>query len=204
MGKNANRQAIASVQLTRSTLASHSAFPRGMNVKRLNANRAMRIAAQRTQGLWGLISVFWGEIWPPRNASDSNRIYPSGPWAVVLHPLNKKLPGSVEAFLRNFVSMFGNPEVKRLSVSGARSHPEWGRAMHRPEPLLTMNFHPENMGFSFASRGSAHTFVSLGGRRSGEGACGGISASLGGPGVFGFPDNSRQWFCNSHRAISPI
>ena len=27
-------------------------------VKRMNANRAIRIAAQRTQGLWGLISVF--------------------------------------------------------------------------------------------------------------------------------------------------
>ena len=47
-----NRQSpIASVQRTRSTLASHSAAPRGANVKRMNANRAMRIAAQRTQGL---------------------------------------------------------------------------------------------------------------------------------------------------------
>ena len=42
---------IASVQRTRSTLASHSAVPRGTNVKRTNANRAIRIAAQRTRGL---------------------------------------------------------------------------------------------------------------------------------------------------------
>ena len=69
-----NRQSpIASVQRTLSTLASHSAVPRGTNVKRVNANRAIQIAAQRTQGLWGLISLVWGEIWPPTNASDSNR-----------------------------------------------------------------------------------------------------------------------------------
>ena len=42
-----NRQSpIASVQRTRSTLASHSAVPCGTNV-----NRAIRIAAQRTQSL---------------------------------------------------------------------------------------------------------------------------------------------------------
>ena len=47
-----NRQSpIASVQRTRSTLASHSAVPRGTNVKRVNTNRAIRIAAQRAQGL---------------------------------------------------------------------------------------------------------------------------------------------------------
>ena len=47
-----NRQSpIASVQRTLSTLAGHSAVPRGTNVKRMNANRAIRIAAQRTQGL---------------------------------------------------------------------------------------------------------------------------------------------------------
>ena len=63
----------ASVQQTQSTLAGHSAIPRGTNVKRTNANRAIRIAAQRTQGLWGLISVFRREIWPPTNAGDSNR-----------------------------------------------------------------------------------------------------------------------------------
>ena len=34
----------------RSALASHSAVPCGTNVKRINANRAIRIAAQRTQG----------------------------------------------------------------------------------------------------------------------------------------------------------
>ena len=54
---------IAGVQRTQSTLAIHSAVPRGTNVKRVNANRAIRIATQRTQGLWGLISVFWREIW---------------------------------------------------------------------------------------------------------------------------------------------
>ena len=37
-----NRQSpIASVQRTQSTLASHSAVPRGTNVKRVNANRAI-------------------------------------------------------------------------------------------------------------------------------------------------------------------
>ena len=41
-----NRQSpIASVQRTRSTLASHSAVPRGTNAKQMNANRAIRIAA---------------------------------------------------------------------------------------------------------------------------------------------------------------
>ena len=56
-----NRQSpIASVQRTRSTLASHSAVARGTNVKRMNANRAIPIAAQRMQGVWGLISVFRG------------------------------------------------------------------------------------------------------------------------------------------------
>ena len=69
-----NRQSpIASVQRTQSTLASHSAAPCGTNGKRMNSNRAIQIALQRTQGLWGLISVFWGEIWLPTNASDSNR-----------------------------------------------------------------------------------------------------------------------------------
>ena len=47
-----NRQSpIASVQRTQTTLASHSAVPCGTNVKRMNANHAIRIAAQRTQGL---------------------------------------------------------------------------------------------------------------------------------------------------------
>ena len=69
-----NRQSpITSVQRARSTLASHSAVPCGTNVKRMNANRAIRSAAQRTQGLWGLIFVFLREIWAPTTASDSNR-----------------------------------------------------------------------------------------------------------------------------------
>ena len=36
-------------------------------------NRMIPIAAQRTQGVWGPISAFWGELWLPTNASDSNR-----------------------------------------------------------------------------------------------------------------------------------
>ena len=59
----ANRQSpVASVQRTRPTLASHSAVPCGTNVKRMNANRGIRIAAQRTQGVRRLLSVFRGEI----------------------------------------------------------------------------------------------------------------------------------------------
>ena len=42
---------IASVQRTQTTLAGHSAVPRGTNTTPMNANRAIRIAAQRTQGL---------------------------------------------------------------------------------------------------------------------------------------------------------
>ena len=57
-----NRQSpIASVQRTRSTLASHSAVPRGMSVKRMNANRAIRIAAQRMQGLQDWSPCFGGD-----------------------------------------------------------------------------------------------------------------------------------------------
>ena len=56
-----NRQSpIASVQRTRSTLASQSAGPRGTNTTPTNANRAIRIAVQRTQGLQGPNSVFLG------------------------------------------------------------------------------------------------------------------------------------------------
>ena len=40
-----------SVQRTRATLASHSAGPPGTNTTPTKANRAIRIAAQRTQGL---------------------------------------------------------------------------------------------------------------------------------------------------------
>ena len=42
---------IASVQRTRSTLAGHSAIPRGTNVTHMNAKRAIRVATERTQGL---------------------------------------------------------------------------------------------------------------------------------------------------------
>ena len=69
-----NRQSpITSVQRTRSTLAGHSAGPSGKNTTPTHANRATRIAVQRTQGLRGPNSVFHGETWPPTNASDSNR-----------------------------------------------------------------------------------------------------------------------------------
>ena len=50
---------IASVQRKRSTLAGHSAVPRGTKVARI---RAIRIAAQRTQGLRGLVCVFEGDM----------------------------------------------------------------------------------------------------------------------------------------------
>ena len=56
-----NRQSpIASVQRTQSTLASHSAVPRGTRTTPTNTNCAIRIAAQRTQGLRGPNSVFLG------------------------------------------------------------------------------------------------------------------------------------------------
>ena len=51
---------IASVQRTQSTLAGHSAGPRGTNTTPTNANHAIRIAVQRTQGLRGPNSVFLG------------------------------------------------------------------------------------------------------------------------------------------------
>ena len=58
-----NRQSpIASVQRTRLTLLGHSAGPRGMNTTATNANRAIRMALQRTQGLRGPKSFFSGEI----------------------------------------------------------------------------------------------------------------------------------------------
>ena len=56
-----NRQSpIASVQRTRSTLAGHSAVPLGTNTTPTDANRAIRIAARRTQGLRGPNSVLLG------------------------------------------------------------------------------------------------------------------------------------------------
>ena len=56
-----NRQSpIASVQRTRSTLAGHSAGPLGTNTTPTNANRAIRIAAQRTQAT---ITHLRGENW---------------------------------------------------------------------------------------------------------------------------------------------
>ena len=45
------RDPNASVQRTQSTLTGHSAVPRGTNTTRMNADRAIRIAAQRMQGL---------------------------------------------------------------------------------------------------------------------------------------------------------
>ena len=43
------------------------------NVPRMNTNQTIRATAQGTQGLWGLTSTVWREIWPPTNPSDSNR-----------------------------------------------------------------------------------------------------------------------------------
>ena len=48
----------ASVQRARSTLPGHFAISRGTNVKWMNANRAIQVAAQQLQGLWGPISVY--------------------------------------------------------------------------------------------------------------------------------------------------
>ena len=54
-----NRQLpIASGQRMRPTLAGHSAVPRGTNTTPMNANRAIRIAAQRTQGYEDQILCF--------------------------------------------------------------------------------------------------------------------------------------------------
>ena len=56
-----NRQSpIASVQRTQSTLAGHSAGPRGTNTTPTSANRAIRTAVQRTQGLRGPNSFLGG------------------------------------------------------------------------------------------------------------------------------------------------
>ena len=62
LGGPDHQSPIASVQRTRSTLAGHSAGPRRTNTTPTNANRTMRIAAQRTQGLRGPNLVFLGEI----------------------------------------------------------------------------------------------------------------------------------------------
>ena len=62
MGQIANRQSLC-IQRTAVSLASHSAIPRATNVARTNANRAIRIAAQRTQGLRTTnFYVFEGEL----------------------------------------------------------------------------------------------------------------------------------------------
>ena len=63
MGRIANRQSLAFSergQLSQAIPQFHveRMLNEWTNVKRMNANRAIRIAAQRTQGLWGLISVF--------------------------------------------------------------------------------------------------------------------------------------------------
>ena len=59
MGNIANRQSLAFSE--RGQLSQ--AMPQFQNVKRMNANRTIRTAAQQTQGLWGLISVcFEGDL----------------------------------------------------------------------------------------------------------------------------------------------
>ena len=67
MGKIANCQSLAFSE-ARSSLAGHSASLRGTTVSRVNANRAIGIAAQRMHCLEGPISVFWGRYdcqWTP-------------------------------------------------------------------------------------------------------------------------------------------
>ena len=70
-----NRQSLVFSERSQLSQAIPQLLPRGMNVARMNANRAIRITAQRTQGLWlwGLIFVLWRAIWPPTNTSNSNR-----------------------------------------------------------------------------------------------------------------------------------
>ena len=72
MGQIANRQSLVFSERG-PTLAGHSAGPRGTNTTPTNANRAIRIAKQRTQGLRGANSVFLGGDMTANNASDSNR-----------------------------------------------------------------------------------------------------------------------------------
>ena len=57
MGKIASRHSLAFSECNRLLLAQ---LPRGTNVTHMNAKCTIRIAAQRTQGLRGPISVFWG------------------------------------------------------------------------------------------------------------------------------------------------
>ena len=45
------QSSMGSVERTQATLAGHSSAPRGMNTTETNANRMIRIAAQRTQDL---------------------------------------------------------------------------------------------------------------------------------------------------------
>ena len=71
MGKIAHQQSLVfneRGQLSQAIPQSHMET----NVSRMNANRAIRIAAQRTQGLRGVVSVSLREIWLQTNASDSN------------------------------------------------------------------------------------------------------------------------------------
>ena len=51
MGQIANRQLLVFSGRSQLSQAGHSIVPRGTNVTRMNANRAIRNAAQRTQGL---------------------------------------------------------------------------------------------------------------------------------------------------------
>ena len=66
-----NRQSpVASVQRKRSTLARHSALPRGTNVTRMNTNRAMRAAAQQTNaGSMRTNFCVLAEIWLPTTSN---------------------------------------------------------------------------------------------------------------------------------------
>ena len=58
MGKITNRESLAFSEHGQLSQAIPQ-FHVERITARMNANRAIRIAAERTQGLWGLISVLW-------------------------------------------------------------------------------------------------------------------------------------------------
>ena len=104
----------------RSTLASHSAVPRGANVNRMNADRAIRTAAQRTQGLWGLISMFLREIWRPTLAIRIAAVTLARDSAIIIarfRPSKKNVWYSLWTLVTDW-------HLKRLDPLG------WHRALH--------------------------------------------------------------------------
>ena len=91
-----NRQSpIASVQWI-----DHSAVPCETNVARMNANHVIRFAAERKQGLWGLIIIFvFQTVWYDRQRSSSGvregnpgSFFRSGNWRDPKGCLNWRCP----------------------------------------------------------------------------------------------------------------